>query len=161
MNRRTFVKQGVTGAAVLSSLSTFGAPSVLRSLRSPNETIHLGVIGCNGMGWSNIRSHLNMPGVDCIAICDIDQHVIERRVADYGKMRDNPVSTYGDYRKLLENVDVDAVVIGTPDHWHCKIMVDALQAGKHVYVEKPLANSIHECMIMQRAAEQYVPGSHY
>lgn len=154
MKRRKFVKRTLAGAAVAGSYSAFGAPAVLRSLRSPGETLHLGVVGCNNMGWSNIRSHLEMADVDCIAICDVDQEVIAKRVADYGEMRENAVETYTDYRRLLENQDIDAVIIGTPDHWHCRIMVDALQAGKHVYVEKPLANSIQECYIMERAAEQ-------
>ena len=114
----------------------------------------MGVIGCNGMGWSNTRSLLKNEGVDFIGFCDVDKNVIERRVADYGKLRSNKPSTYTDYRKLLANKEIDAVVIGTPDHWHCKIMVDAVKAGKHVYVEKPIANTIQECNLMVEAAKQ-------
>ena len=61
---------------------------------------------------------------------------------------------YRDYRKLLDDKDIDAVIIGTPDHWHCLILVDALAAGKHVYVEKPLANSIAEARAMLAAARR-------
>ena len=62
---------------------------------------------------------------------------------------------YGDFRTLLESNDIDAVVIATPDHWHCLMMVAACEAGKDVYVEKPLANSIQECDLMLRAADKY------
>jgi predicted dehydrogenase len=60
-----------------------------------------------------------------------------------------------DYRKVLERKDIDAVIIGTPDHWHCLIMVEACQAGKDVYVEKPMANTIGECNIMVKAQKRY------
>jgi predicted dehydrogenase len=62
---------------------------------------------------------------------------------------------YGDYRKVLERKDIDAVIIGTPDHWHCLMTVDACSAGKDVYVEKPMANTIGECNIMVKAASRY------
>jgi predicted dehydrogenase len=62
---------------------------------------------------------------------------------------------YKDFRKLLENKDIDAVIIATPDHWHCLTMVHACEAGKDVYVEKPLANSIEECQVMMDAAKKY------
>jgi predicted dehydrogenase len=70
-------------------------------------------------------------------------------------MTGKQATLYGDYRKLLENKDIDTVIIATPDHWHCLIMVDACEAGKDVYVEKPMANSIQECGIMVRAAKRY------
>src|SRR5436309_1710564 len=65
------------------------------------------------------------------------------------------VKTYNDYRKLLEQKDIDAVIIGTPDHWHALIMIEACQAGKHVYVEKPVGNSIMECKAMMAAQKRY------
>ncbi len=148
--RRKFIGQSTTALAGLTILptTTFGRFAAA-------DTINLGVIGANGMGWADIRSSLRNDNVNCIAICDVDANVVERRKNDYVKLGDNKVTGYGDYRKLLENKDIDAVVIGTPDHWHCRIMVDALEAGKHVYVEKPLANSIEECYIMENAARKY------
>jgi len=98
---------------------------------------------------------MKIPNVECIAICDIDQNVIERRVTEYSDLASNKVEKYSDYRALLSNRDVDAVVIGTPDHWHCHIFCDALEAGKHIYCEKPLANSIEEAYLMRRAAAKY------
>ena len=119
-----------------------------------SDQIRFGVIGCNGMGWSNMRSLLQMDQVECVALCDVDQSVIDRRLKSVSELRDNTPDQYEDYRELLERQDIDAVVIGTPDHWHCKILIDALDAGKHVYVEKPLANSIGECQAMLDAATQ-------
>jgi predicted dehydrogenase len=150
MKRRQFVKSTALAVGAGSGLPLFHyIPNGLA------DKLRVGVIGCNGMGWSNIRSLLKMDDIDCIAICDVDENVIGRRLKDYRELRKNEVKTYGDYRQLLENRDVDAVVIGTPDHWHCKIFCDALEAGKHVYCEKPLANSIEEAYIMRRAAARY------
>ena len=151
-SRRKFIKKSSALALGLGAAPSF-IPSPL--LSGPNDRVNLAVIGCNGMGWSNLRSHLRMNDVNCVALCDVDDSVLARRKADYAEHRDNAVTTYKDYRKLLENKDVDAVVIGTPDHWHCRMMVDALEAGKHVYVEKPLANSVEECYLMEKAARKY------
>lgn len=149
MKRRHFVKSTV----IMGSATTVPLFNYLPKRAA--DTLRVGVIGCNGMGWSNIRSMMNIDDVECIAICDVDENVVARRVKDYAGMRSNEVATYGDYRQLLENRDVDAVVIGTPDHWHCKIFCDALEAGKHIYCEKPLANSIEEAYIMRRAAAEH------
>lgn len=151
-SRRDFIKKTSTVAFGAATLPTF-IPNYLSA--APANQVNLAVIGCNGMGWSNMRSHLEMDHVNLVGLCDVDDDVLNRRKADYAKMRSNSVTTYKDYRKLLENKDIDAVVIGTPDHWHCKMMVDALEAGKHVYVEKPLANSIEECYLMERAAKAH------
>lgn len=155
MKRRDFTKNA--SAAVAGSI--FMAPAFLQAETwkkriSPNDKLQIGVIGCNGMGWSNTNSHLKMKDVDLIAICDVDSNVIEKRMADYAKLRENKPKIYADYRELLNNKEIDAVVIGTPDHWHCKMMIDAVKAGKHVYVEKPVANTIEECNLMVKAAEK-------
>ncbi len=151
-SRRGFIKKSSALALGLSACPTFLSAS---DMAAAHDTVNMAVIGCNGMGWSNMRSHLQMDNVRCIALCDVDDGVLARRTEDYKKFRDNSITTYKDYRKLLENKDVDAVIIGTPDHWHCKMMVDALEAGKHVYVEKPLANSVQECYLMEEAASKY------
>ena len=153
MKRRTFLK----------NTTAFGAGSLIlnpvmgKSIRkiSPNDKLHIGVIGCNGMGWSNVRSLLKNEEVDLIGMADVDQRVINRRVRDYAELRTNKPKTYGDYRQMLLDNTIDIVVIGTPDHWHCKMFVDALQAGKHIYVEKPVANTIEECNIMIAATRKY------
>ncbi|GAB3996592.1 Gfo/Idh/MocA family oxidoreductase [Spirosoma daeguense] len=107
------------------------------------------------MGWSDLRSHLQMSDVECVALADVDQSVLDKRAADVDTMQHKKPQLFKDYRKMLENKDIDAVIIGTPDHWHCMAMIDSLSAGKHVYCEKPLANSIEECNLMLAAARKY------
>jgi predicted dehydrogenase len=86
---------------------------------------------------------LKNPEGQLVAICDVDKSVLDKRMEELAKDNIKP-TTYGDYRKLLEDKNVDAVIIGTPDHWHCKIMADACAAGKDVYCEKPLTLTIDE-----------------
>ncbi len=152
MDRRHFVKSASALTGALATPLMLGA--VNRRI-SQLDKIQIGVIGCNGMGWSDTFSMLKMTDVDLVGICDVDQNVIDRRLSEYSKLRKNKPKTYGDYRELLRDESIDAVIIGTPDHWHCKIMVDAVKAGKHVYVEKPVANSIKEANIMVKAAAKY------
>ena len=107
------------------------------------------------MGWTDLRSHLKIADVNCAAIADIDQSVLAARAADVKRVRGTMPATFGDYRRMLERKDIDAVIVATPDHWHCLAMVDALSAGKHVYVEKPIAHTIEECQVMQAATRRY------
>ena len=152
-SRRNFLKHssilmGTAGLAPYTYVRNFDQKSI-----APSDQIRYGVIGCNGMGWSNMRSHLQMGQVECVALCDVDQSVLDKRSQDVFDLRGKKPKQYKDYRALLDQSDIDAVVIGTPDHWHCKMMLDTLASGKHVYVEKPLANSIGECNAMLTAAQ--------
>jgi predicted dehydrogenase len=120
------------------------------------DKIRIGAIGINGMGWSDLNAMLKAnPDTVCTALCDVDSNVLTKRSADLEKSFGMKASSYGDYRKLLDDKNIDAVIIGTPDHWHCLQMVEACQAGKHVYVEKPIANSIEECRVMVSAQKKY------
>lgn len=122
-----------------------------------SDQINIGAIGINGMGWSDTKAALKVPGVNLVALCDVDKNVIDKRLGQASALNfdASKVKTYTDYRKLLENKDIDAVIIGTPDHWHCLQMVEACRAGKHVYVEKPIGNSIAECNAMVAAQKKY------
>ena len=107
------------------------------------------------MGFSDLRSILKVPEVECGALCDVDASVLNRRADDVEEATGGRPALYSDFRRLLEDSSIDAVIIGTPDHWHCLMMVMACEAGKDVYVEKPLANSIGECSLMVAAAQRY------
>ncbi len=155
-SRRKFLRTG--GAALASAgLATALPLDVIARARkkvAPSDRINVGLIGANGMGWSDAKSFMKLPEVNLMAICDVDKNVIDRRSAE--AMESNvKLTPYGDYRKLLENKDIDVVIIGTPDHWHCLQMVDACAAGKDVYVEKPVGNSIVECDVMVAAQKRY------
>lgn len=125
-----------------------------KSLISANEKINVGVIGVNGMGWSDLTSFMKIPEVNVAALCDVDDNVLNYRKYELAK-NGIQTKTYGDYRKMLENKDLDVIIIGTPDHWHCLQMVEACEAGKDVYVEKPVGNSIDECNVMVAAQKKY------
>ena len=104
-----------------------------------NDKIRVGLIGCKGMGYSDLQAFLRNPEVECIALADIDENVLNNRAAETEKLTGKKVKhLYKDWRKLIDNKDVDVVIIGTPDHWHCLQMVAACEAGKDVYCEKPL-----------------------
>lgn len=149
-NRRNFIKKGAAGLALTTSSFVFPM-ELLGSMRrrvGPNDTINVGVIGCKGMGFSDLTSFLKQSDVNVVGLCDVDENVLQQRTADLEKAGIKKPKWYRDYRNLLENQDIDAVIIGTPDHWHCLQLIDALQAGKDVYCEKPIANSIQEADIM-------------
>ncbi|GAB4036394.1 Gfo/Idh/MocA family protein [Spirosoma gilvum] len=153
--RRNFLRNSAaaTGAGLIS-LPSVEAIASQRHRVAPSDKLRIGVIGCNGMGWSDLRSHLLQSDVECVAIADVDQSVLDKRAADVETMQHKRPQLFKDYRKMLENKDIDAVIIGTPDHWHCMAMIDSVSAGKHVYCEKPLANSIEECNLMLSAARK-------
>lgn len=119
-----------------------------------NDKINVGVIGVNGMGWSDLTSFMKIPEVNVVGLCDVDDNVLNYRKYELAK-NGIQTKTYADYRKLLDNKDIDVVIIGTPDHWHCLQMVEACEAGKDVYVEKPIGNSIEECNVMVATQKRY------
>jgi predicted dehydrogenase len=94
-----------------------------------------------------------LPDMEVVALCDVDSNVLDRRLKEISDAGRPKPQTYTDYRKLLDHKDIDVVVIGTPDHWHCLQLLDALSAGKDVYCEKPIANSIEECDRMSAAVK--------
>jgi len=127
-----------------------------------NDKIRIGLIGCRNMGFSNIRQFIVQPDVEVVALCDIDETILNSRAADlekYAYEKDVPEYSkpdlYDDFRDVLDRKDIDAVIIATPDHWHALITIMACQAGKDVYVEKPMANSIYEANLMVEAGERY------
>lgn len=158
-DRRRFLQNSaalIAGGTLLSSFSE--SPfSIFRNSVLPGDQLNIGAIGINGMGWSNLTAAIKIPGVNVVALCDVDKNVLDKRMGDLVKLNvdTSKVKTYNDYRKLLEQKDIDAVIIGTPDHWHALIMIHACEAGKHVYVEKPVGNSIEECRLMVAAQKRY------
>ncbi len=149
-SRRRFI--GHSGALAVGSmvLPSFSYVSTL----GRSDEVHIALIGCRGMGWANLTSLLKNEGTRCVALCDVDQNVLDKRSKDFEEKYNYKPKTYGDYRDVLRQADVDAVIVATPDHWHCKILVDACEAGKDVYVEKPIANSIEESRIMSAAVRK-------
>ncbi len=152
-SRRRFIKKSgsLMAGAALSPL--LGAKTT-RAI-AQNEKINVALIGCKGMGMYDLTDHLKQPGVECVALCDVDNNILQERAKTITELKGKAPRLYGDYRRVIEDKDIDIVIIGTPDHWHCLPAVHACEAGKDVYVEKPLANSIAECQIMLQAAKKY------
>ncbi len=122
---------------------------------SPNDKIVLGLIGCGGMGASNMRNLMNFSDIEVAALCDVDTNRATNDFKDvqnkYGKAPD----FYPDYRHMLERKDIDAVIIGTPDHWHAMTFINACEAGKDSYCEKPISHNIQEAVRMASAQRRY------
>ena len=157
MERRHFLKNTLAGVTALNASSFVpGGLAEVFGQKAPSNKIKVGLIGCNGMGWSNLNVFLDNPEVECVAICDVDDQPLNKRMADVEKKTGKkPPHQYKDWRKLIDNKDIDVVIVGTPDHWHCLQMVSACEAGKDVYCEKPMGNSIEECNLMMKATQRY------
>lgn len=154
MNRRKFINRTALTTAALGIASILPERNWGRTIPASGQ-LNVALIGCKSMGFGDLENHLAVPGVNCVALCDIDDSVLNERADQVKKKYNQSPKLYKDFRKMLEQKDIDAVIIGTPDHWHCLLTVYALQAGKHVYVEKPMANTIEECNIMVKAAKHY------
>src|ERR1700709_786145 len=158
-SRRNFLQQSslLIGGATLASTFNNNAYAFVKNKLAPSDQLNIGAIGINGMGWNDVMAALKVPGVNLIAVCDVDKNVIDKRLGELSKANVDvsKIKIYGDYKQLLDQKDIDAVVIGTPDHWHAMIMIHACEAGKDVYCEKPVGNSIIECRTMVAAQQRY------
>jgi predicted dehydrogenase len=150
MNHQT-TRRGFLGAAAATAgawveAGTYGAAP------GSNEAIRLGLIGCGGRGRQVMDNFLPLEGVRVVAVCDVHSG---RRAQAREQAGGSRVLSYHDYRELLANRDIDAVIVATNGHWHALPAIDACRAGKDVYVEKPLATSIAEGRACVRAARRY------
>ena len=152
--RRLFIRN----SALAVGASALAGPFI-RSVRAgepgPNDKIRLGLIGCGGMGRGDLECFFGNPEVDCVVIADVDEAMTAKGLevcASAGRKKPDAVK---DFRRVLDRKDVDIVLIATPDHWHAIPTVMACQAGKDVYVEKPLAKTIAEGRAMVTAAEKH------
>ena len=149
-NRRSFLK--TAGAAA----STFYIAKTSWAQSSPGDTIHTAVIGFRGRGRGHISEIIGLKhkGVALSALCDVDDQVLAGGL-DNLKKKNITAKGYTDLRRLLENKDIDAVTIATPNHWHALAAIWAIQAGKDVYVEKPVSHNVWEGRQIVRAARKY------
>jgi predicted dehydrogenase len=149
VSRRQFLGS-VAGGVTLSALSR----RILAS-QTPSDQVVLGMIGVGGMGTNRLREFLKHPDARIGAVCDVDQAHIDRAVAEVEKTGAHKPKTFGDFRRVLEDPEIDAVVIVTPDHWHALASVRAFEAGKDVFVEKPLSYNVAEGRMMVDASLKY------
>ncbi len=145
MNRRELLQRTGLAAAVAGTAGSGAAAPA-----AANDRIGVGVIGCGGQGTWDQKVFQAQPDAEVVALCDVYQPNLERNL----KLAGGKAKTYHDYRKLLEDTNVQAVMIATPEHWHAIMTIDACDAGKDVYVEKPAAHNIRDGRLMVEAARR-------
>lgn len=153
MDRRKFIKMTSAASVGLGMLAS--APGVVKSA-SPNSRINVAVMGTNSRGRSHARGFAELPNVEVTYICDVDELAIEKgfeAVRDGGQT-EQPKGVQ-DFRRALEDDSVDAIAMALPIHWHAPASIMALQAGKHVYVEKPCSHNPREGELLVAAANKY------
>ncbi|NNE78048.1 MAG: Gfo/Idh/MocA family oxidoreductase, partial [Pricia sp.] len=151
INRRNFLK-GTTAAMVLSSFGSYGL-----ELMHQEKAIRVGLIGTGWYGKSDLFRLIQVANVEVISLCDPDEHMLTEAaelVSQRQKSGKKP-RMYSDYRKMLAEKDLDMVLIGSPDHWHALQGIEALKAGAHVYLQKPISVDVIEGEALVAAANKY------
>ena len=151
INRRRFL-QGATASLALTALGANGM-----NLMAPAKPMRVALIGTGWYGKSDLFRLIQVAPVEVVALCDVDKNLLEgaaQLVSQRQKSKKRP-KLYGDYRKMLAENKLDIVVIGTPDHWHALQAIDAVKAGAHVYVQKPISVDVMEGEAMVAAARKY------
>ncbi len=147
--RRTFIKTSLSAAAAIS------LPARVRAqAEGANGDLRVAVVGFNGRGYDHIGNYSRLKGTRLVALCDIDTAVLERGAGQM-KAKGQDVETFQDIRKLLEKPDVDVISIATPNHWHSLAAIWSIQAGKDVYVEKPVSHNVWEGRQLVKCADAH------
>ena len=151
INRRRFLK----GASASLALAALGARGL--DIIHPSKTIRVGLIGTGWYGKSDLFRLIQVAPVDVVALCDVDKNMLKEAGNMVSKRQQSGKTPrlYNDYRKMLAENQMDIVLIGTPDHWHALITIDAIKAGAHVYVQKPISVDVLEGESMVAAARKY------
>ena len=145
LDRRDFVKLSSAGIAAASLLGTTSA----QTPRGANEKLVVALIGCGGRGMSDADRFRNLPNVEVACVCDVDD---ARRASAAKSLNVPPDRAFSDMRRVLDDRSIDAVIVATPDHWHSPASILACDAGKHVYVEKPISHNIREGRLLVEAS---------
>lgn len=149
VSRRAFLRQ--------SSLAALGftiLPSFLKS--APSDRVRIAHVGLGGMGNQHMQWFAGLPDAEIVALCDVDEDHLTSTAKKLQEMKpDAKPELFGDFRRILDRKDIDAITVATPDHWHAPIATLAFQAGKDVYGEKPLSYSVREGQIMLKNLNRY------
>ncbi|MDX2304444.1 MAG: Gfo/Idh/MocA family oxidoreductase [Microscillaceae bacterium] len=150
--RRDFIKKAAlatTAITVGMSAQSYG------NVLGANEMMNVAIIGANSRGQALIQSASVVPNVNIKYVCDVDSRVIDKTLAKLKSIGSQSPQGFKDIRKLLEQKDLDAIMIATPDHWHAPMALMGVQAGKHVYVEKPCSHNAREGELLVEAQKKY------
>lgn len=153
-NRRDFIRQGSFGIAGLTAAPYFfsSSKSAYGNALAENDKPNIGCIGVGSMGTGDAHDHANFGNI--VAVCDVDSVHADRARQDE-RIGKGKAESYEDYRRVLDRKDIDVVSIVTPDHWHTKIAIEALQAGKHVFCQKPLTLTLEENRLIRSACKAH------
>jgi len=151
-HRRQFIKKMITGGAAVTAFPhlMMGRESAVTTPAQDVMPVRLALIGKGGMGTGDTQTALQVPGVKLVAVCDL----YDARLQDAKKAWGNEIFTTREYKEILSRDDVDAVIVGTSDHWHQPISIEAMKAGKHVYCEKPVIHKIAEAKDLIKAQQE-------
>ncbi len=156
-SRRDFIKKAITGATVASFggvLSGY-SPKSYRRIPGANEKVRVAVMGVNSRGFALANNFAALSGCEVGTVCDVDSRAIGKCVDSVSKIQADKPAVLGDFRKVLEDKQIDALVVAAPDHWHTPAAILASKAGKHVYLEKPCSHNPHEGELVVAASEKY------
>ncbi len=151
-SRRDFLIKSAAAASAGAVVGYFPGGRTALAGTGPNERLQIGCVGVGSMGTGDAREHNGFG--DIIAVCDVDSKRADAAKND-GNIGKGKADAYGDYRKVLERKDIDVVSVVTTDHWHVKIAIEALQAGKHVFCQKPLTLTLEENQLIRNACKKY------
>jgi predicted dehydrogenase len=152
--RRQFIRSSVAAATGGSILFHSKAPTYAKAIGA-NNRLRIAVAGLNGRGGSHIGGWLGQKNVEIVSLIDPDEKVLRRAVENVNKKQGGKCKGFKDVRKALEDPELDAISIATPNHWHSLMTIWAAQAGKHVYVEKPMSHDVAEGSIAVAAQQKY------
>jgi predicted dehydrogenase len=154
--RRRFLEDSLRAATAALGATAFAPLTQAEELApaGPNNTIQIACVGVRQRGLEHIRSYLGLPGVTVAAVCDVDRGVAERAARQIETKIGRKPAVYQDLRKLYDNKEIDAVSLAMPVHWHTLAAVWAMEAGKDVYVEKPVSHNVHEGRILAEVARK-------
>jgi predicted dehydrogenase len=150
IERREFLK--TTGKAITAGAAALALGG---KILGANDRVRVAVCGVRGRGNDHIRGFAHVPQTELAALCDVDENVSSQRVGEIEKMGLPKPKSYVDVRKLLEDKEIDAISIATPNHWHSLMAIWACQAGKDVYVEKPCSHNAFEGRQLVRAVKKH------
>ena len=148
MSRRSFLSQSSAGVLAIGAGARTGSSSA-------NDRVAVGVIGVRGMGLGHVKRLLDRQDASVAALCDVDRGMVERAGETVRQATGKSPRMVGDFRRLLDDKSIDAVVIATPHHWHCTMAIRAMEAGKDVYLEKPGSHVFREGRLLVEAAAKY------
>lgn len=151
-SRRDFIKVTSSTAAAAAVIPYFSTSTQAFANVAKNDRPQIGCIGVGSMGTGDAQGHANFG--DVVAVCDVDSRHADR-AKNHDKIGKGKADAYADYRKVLERDDIDVVSVVTPDHWHVKIAIEALEAGKHVFCQKPLTLTLEENQLIRAACEKH------